>query len=178
MALVDIRPITLPRDPSAESHTRQSSQTRQTGTENGTYGEAVPPPQPSTDRRVRAFGQFIKTALADARDRGMSIADVEAAIKRFDPVAKVGRSSFYRWTRNEVESPQRRQVQAFCGGLGIPLKVPAQILGWNDPVPAAEPDPTTDPDLRAVGRILMDPTVPAEEKTVIRATLRHLARRR
>lgn len=106
----------------------------------------------------------------------MSIEDVEAAIRRADPEAKVGRSTIYRWRRNEVESPQRRQVQAFCRGLGVPVTTAAQILGWDDSRQPTEPDPTVDPDLRAILRKLNDPAVAPEQKTVIRATLRHLAK--
>ncbi|MEU1810984.1 XRE family transcriptional regulator [Micromonospora aurantiaca (nom. illeg.)] len=108
----------------------------------------------------------------------MSLDDVEAAIRAADPDAKVGRSTIYRWRRAEITNPQRKQVQAFCDGLGIPRTLASQILGWDDAPLSAEPDPTIDPDLRAVARLLMDPAVAAEEKTVIRATLRHLAQRR
>lgn len=176
MALVDIRPTPLPGRITGQSRTRQSSHDRQPGTGNGTYGEPVPPPQPSNDPRVRMFGQFIKRALADAKERGMSIEDVEAAIKAADPDAKVGRSTIYRWRRSEVESPQRVQVQAFCRGLGIPVTTAAQILGWDDSRPSTEPDPTVDPDIRAIMRKLADPNRSTEEKTSIRATLRYLAK--
>ncbi|OKI47199.1 helix-turn-helix domain-containing protein [Micromonospora sp. CB01531] len=136
----------------------------------------MPPPQPSNDPRVRLFAQFIRRELASARERGMSIEDVEAAIKEADPDAKVGRSTIYRWRRAEVESPQRRQVQAFCRGLGIPVTTAGQILGWDDSRQPTAPDPTVDPDIRAIMRKLTDPNVPTEQKTIIRATLRHLAK--
>lgn len=173
MPLIDERVLTPPRRVPCRSHERQSSRERQNGTESGTYGEAVPP---TTDPRVRLFGQFIKRALEDARERGMSIDDIEAAIKAADPEAKVGRSTIYRWRRNEVESPQRRQVQAFCRGLGIPASTAAQILGWDDSRQPTAPDPTVDPDIHAIMRKLADPKVSREEKTSIRATLRYLAK--
>lgn len=136
------------------------------------------PAATSNDPRVRMFGAWVKRTLNEARERGMTIDDIEAAIRATDPQAKVGRSTIYRWRRAEIPNPQRQQVQAFCDGLGIPRHVPSQILGWDGAPPSASPDPMVDPDLRAVAQILMDPNVPAEEKTIIRATLRHLARRR
>ncbi|MET8039515.1 MULTISPECIES: helix-turn-helix transcriptional regulator [unclassified Micromonospora] len=126
----------------------------------------------SQDPRVIAFARFIKRALDEAvRERAMSIEDVEQR-------TGIGRSTIYRWRRAEIANPQRTQVQQFCDGLGIPRSVASQILGWDGAPPSPTPDPSTDPDLRAVARILMDPNVSAEEKTVIRATLQHLARRR
>ncbi|WFF02533.1 helix-turn-helix transcriptional regulator [Micromonospora sp. WMMD964] len=126
----------------------------------------------SQDPRVIAFARFIKRALDEAvRERAMSIEDVEQR-------TGIGRSTIYRWRRAEIANPQRTQVQQFCDGLGIPRAVAAQILGWDGAPPSPDPDPSTDPDLRAIARILMDPGVAEEEKTVIRATLQHLARRR
>ncbi|MEU7771263.1 helix-turn-helix transcriptional regulator [Micromonospora taraxaci] len=130
------------------------------------------PASASQDPRAIAFARFIKRALDEAvRDRGMSIEDVEER-------TGLKRSTIYRWRRAEVESPQRKQVQQFCDGLGIPRSVASQILGWDGTPPSPDPDPTVDPDLRAVARILMDPNVSTEEKTSIRATLQYLARRR
>ncbi|MGC4745381.1 helix-turn-helix domain-containing protein [Micromonospora sp. DT201] len=130
------------------------------------------PASASQDPRVIAFARFIKRALDEAvRERAMSIEDVEQR-------TGIGRSTIYRWRRAEIANPQRTQVQQFCDGLGIPRTVASQILGWDGAPPSPAPDPSTDPDLRAVARILMDPSVSAEEKTVIRATLQHLARRR
>ncbi|WFE50635.1 helix-turn-helix transcriptional regulator [Micromonospora sp. WMMD1155] len=126
----------------------------------------------SQDPRVIAFARFIKRALDEAvRERAMSIEDVEQR-------TGIGRSTIYRWRRAEIANPQRTQVQQFCDGLDIPRAVAAQILGWDGAPPSPDPDPNTDPDLRAVARILMDPGVAEEEKTIIRATLQHLARRR
>lgn len=144
---------------------------RQRSPTDGTYDQPVPA-SASQDPRVIAFARFIKRALDEAvRERAMSIEDVEQR-------TGIGRSTIYRWRRAEIANPQRTQVQQFCDGLGIPRAVASQILGWDGAPPSPAPDPSTDPDLRAVARILMDPSVSAEEKTVIRATLQHLARRR
>jgi len=122
------------------------------------------------------FAGFVRRALDEAGQRGMSIDDVEAAIRRADPDATLGRSTIYRWRRAEIANPQRVQVMQFCDGLGIPRAVASQILGWDGSPPSDAPDPSVDPDLRAVMRRLNDPALSAEEKTVIRSTLRYLAK--
>lgn len=134
------------------------------------------PAAASRDPRIRLFAQFVKRSLDEARDRGMSTDDIEAAIRAADPESKLGRSTIYRWRRAEVESPSRVQVQAFCAGLGIPVTTAAQILGWDGQPPSPEPEPSVDPDLRAVMRKLNDPNVSTEAKKTIRQMLRYLAR--
>lgn len=168
MALVDIRPIPLPRTVSTLSHERQSSHERQTGTDFGTYGEPVPPTQ-SQDPRVRQFGAFVTRALKEAKERGL---DIEAVEK----VTGIGRATIYRWARAESPNPRREKVLAFCEGLGIPAKTASQILGWDGSRQPTAPEPIVDPDIRAILRKLNDPNVPAEQKTSIRATLRYLAK--
>lgn len=171
MTLIDTRTPDAPTAVAGESQTRHQSRPRNGDATNGTYDQPVPA-SASHDPRVLAFARFVRRALDEAvKDRGMSIEDVEQR-------TGLGRSTMYRWRRAEITNPQRDQVQKFCDGLGIPRTVASQILGWDGTPTSPEPDPTTDPDLRAVARILMDPAVPDEEKTVIRATLRHLARRR
>lgn len=157
------------------SRSRQPSHDRQSVSADGTYGDVVPATA-SRDPRVLLFARFVKRSLDEARDRGMSIDDVEAAIKAANPDTKVGRSTIYRWRRAEVESPQRVQVQAFCVGLGIPVTTASQILGWDGRPPSPEPEPSVDPDLRAVMRKLNDPKVTTEAKKTIRQMLRYLAR--
>ena len=157
------------------SRTRHQSHDRQRLSGNGTYGEPVPATA-SRDPRIQVFARFVKRSLDEARERGMSIDDIEAAIKRANPDAKVGRSTFYRWTRGEVDNPQRVQVQAFCDGLGIPRTTASQILGWDGGPAPTEPEPSIDPDLRAVMRKLNDPNTSTEAKATIRQMLRYLAR--
>lgn len=115
------------------------------------------------------FGKLVKRALKEAVDRGMSIDEVQAR-------TGVPKSTMYRWRRAEIENPQRDLVQKFCDGLGIPRTTASQILGWDGTPPSTEPDPSVDPDLRAIMRRLNDPKVSTEEKTTIRQMLRFLAR--
>jgi transcriptional regulator with XRE-family HTH domain len=158
-----------------ESRMRQSSRERVPGATGGTYADAVAPGA-SADPRVRQFSLFILSAMDEARDRGMSIEDIEDRIREVAPDVTMGRSTIYRWRRAEVASPQRAQVFALCDALGIPRTTAAQILGWDGKPVSPEPDPAIDPDLRAVMRRLADPAVSTEEKTAIRATLRYLAK--
>ncbi|MFG1776649.1 helix-turn-helix domain-containing protein [Micromonospora sp. NPDC049048] len=167
MALVDIRPMPLSQPPSADSRLWQSSRVRHAGAEGGTYRDDVPPR--SQDQRVVMFGAFVKRALTEARERGLSIEMVEER-------TGVGRATIYRWTRAENPNPQREKVLAFCEGLGVPVTTASQILGWDGSRQPTAPEPIVDPDIRAIMRKLNDPNVSAAEKTTIRATLRHLAR--
>ncbi|MFD0821794.1 helix-turn-helix domain-containing protein [Micromonospora zhanjiangensis] len=127
------------------------------------------PASASQDPRVLAFARFVKRALGEARAEGWSIDDVEER-------TGLRRSTIYRWTRAEVESPQRIQVHKFVDGLGIPRTTASQILGWDGTPPATDPDVAVDPDMQAVMRRLKDPSVTPEEKTTIRQMLRYLAR--
>lgn len=165
MHAIDDRVADVVPLPGAGSRSRHQSRERHQETPDGTYGYPVPA-SASRDPRVLAFARFIKRALDQA---GMSIDQVEER-------TGLKRSTIYRWHRAEVESPRRKQVQQFCDGLGISRTVASQILGWDGTPPSPEPDPAVDPDLRAVMRRLTDPAVSAEEKTVIRATLRYLAK--
>lgn len=123
----------------------------------------------SADPRVQMWGRFVDRTLKDARARGMTTEEIEER-------TGLGRSTIYRWRRAEIESPQRKQVIQFCEGLGIPTRTAAQILGWEGERPPTEPEPSVDPDLRAIMRRLNDPNVSVEEKTTIRQMLRYLAR--
>lgn len=169
---LDLPPLVAIRP---QSHPRQESRVRHGRPADGTYADRVAQ-NASSDPRVRQFAQFVKRALADAKDRGMSIEEIEDRIKEVDVEAKVGRSTIYRWRRAEVESPGRKQVFAFCDALGIPRTTAAQILGWDGEPASPEPDPSIDPDLRAVMRKLNDPNVSTEAKKTIRQMLRYLAR--
>lgn len=126
-------------------------------------------PPKSRDPRVVLFGDFVKRALAEAKERGLSTDMVEER-------TGVSLATIYRWTRAESPNPQREKVLAFCEGLGIPLRTVAQILGWDGSRQPTAPEPVIDPDIRAILRKLNDPNVPVEQKTIIRATLRHLAK--
>lgn len=116
------------------------------------------------------FGSFVAHAIAEAQDRGLSIADIER-------VTGVPNSTFYRWKGGDWKhDPRPFQVKAFCEGLGIPFSAAQAALQWSGDGRPVDPEPVLDPDVRAVARRLADPKVSAEEKAVIRATLQYLAR--
>ena len=162
-AAVSLAPVVALR-----SRSRHQSHDRQGLPADGTYGDPVPATA-SRDPRIQVFARFVKRSLDEARARGMSTEEIEAR-------TGLPRSTMYRWRRAEVESPQRVQVQAFCAGLGIPVTTASQILGWDGQPPSPEPEPSVDPDLRAVMRKLNDPSTSAEAKATIRQMLRYLAR--
>lgn len=123
----------------------------------------------SSDPRVLAFGRFVDRALVEARDRGLTA-------KQIAKVTGVPTSTIYRWKRAEIDNPQRDLVIKFCEGLEIPVRVAGQILGWDGSDRVPEPEPVSDPDMRAVERRLRDPNTSDAEKTTIREMLRFLAR--
>lgn len=133
----------------------------------GIYGDDV---GAATDPRLQAFGRFIERALDDARASGLSISDVEQR-------TRLGRSTFYRWKRGEVATPQPNQVRQFCEGLGLSVRDAARTLGWNGAKIPVDPNPPMDADVRTILRILADPRVSQADKDFIRETLRMLARR-
>lgn len=136
------------------------------GAGSGTYDQPVPA---SASPRVQQFGRFVDRALREARERGMDTDQIEER-------TGVPRATIYRWRRAEIENPQRALVEKFCVGLGINIAVAGQILGWQGSRPDTEPEPTLDPEMRAVMRRLNDPSVPEVEKINIREMLRYLAR--
>ncbi|MGK5737234.1 helix-turn-helix domain-containing protein [Micromonospora sp. URMC 103] len=123
----------------------------------------------SVEARRAAFGRFVAKALEDAKDRRMSIKEIERR-------TGVGSTTFYRWRDGDwSKDPRPSQVDAFCEGLDIPKRAAYRALGWGaDGKPSAEPVETFHPELRAVQRELMDPNVSQSKKEFILATLRHL----
>lgn len=121
----------------------------------------------SLEARRAAFGRFVRRALEDAKDRKLTIAEVERR-------TGVGSTTFYRWRDGEwTKDPRPTQVDAFCEGLDIPTTAAYRALGWgSDGKPSAEPDAVFDPELRAVQRILMNPGVSDQRKQTIREMLR------
>lgn len=121
--------------------------------------------------RAAKFGRFVTIALNDAKDRGMTIPDIERA-------TGVGKSTLYRWRDGDwTKDPRATQVRAFCEGLGIPLDSAYRVLGWSGNA-ATEPEPTLDPDLQALARMLRDPNLSDGRKQEIRTMVRYLLRRR
>lgn len=127
---------------------------------------------PSPAVRAAKFGRFVDRVLRDAKDRGMTIPDIERA-------TGVSKSTFYRWRDGEwTKDPRPSQVRAFCEGLGVPYGVAYRLLGWAENGPPEEEPLELEPDMREVARRLRDPNVSEAEKQEIRAMIRYLARRR
>lgn len=115
------------------------------------------------------FARFVNRALRDARERGMT----DKAIHRATGISP---STFHKWQSGEGGLPKWEKVAAFCAGLDIPVSIAAGVLGISDRAREPEPEPTDDPDLRRLGRILRDPNVSEVEKQAIRHTIRMLSR--
>lgn len=123
----------------------------------------------SRDVARARFAQFVKRALRDARDRGMTDADIKRA-------TGIQPSTFHRWQRGEGNQlPTIAKVQAFCAGLDLPLKSALAALGIDE-TREPTPEPPLDPDIKRIARILADPNVSEAEKQAIRHTIRMLSR--
>ncbi|MFE9955880.1 helix-turn-helix domain-containing protein [Micromonospora sp. NPDC005299] len=121
----------------------------------------------SLEARRAAFGRFVRRALEDAKDRRITIKEIERR-------TGVGSTTFYRWRDGEwTADPRPSQVDGFCDGLDIPKRAAYRALGWGDDgKPATEPEAVLDPELRAIQRRLMDPSVSDATKESIRNMLR------
>lgn len=121
----------------------------------------------SLDARRAAFGRFVRTALEDAKQRKITVKEIERR-------TGVGSTTFYRWRDGDwTADPRPSQVDAFCDGLDIPSRAAYRALGWGtDGKPATTPDSAFEPELRAIQRELMDPNVPTRRKDDIRGALR------
>ena len=152
------------------TRTREGSRPRDTRPGIGTYLQVMPPR--SRDARRAAFAQFMERALNRARERGMTIPQIERA-------TGVKKSTFYRWRSGEwTRDPNASDVKAFAEGLDIPLVAAYQPLGWTiDDTPEVTPPEPVPADVATILRRLRDPNVPEAEKYHIMATLRALAER-
>lgn len=121
----------------------------------------------SLDARRAAFGRFVRKALEDAKDRKLTIKEIERR-------TGVGSTTFYRWRDGDwTADPRPTQVDDFCTGLDIPTKAAYRALGWGtEGKPSAEAIDTFEPELRAIQRQLMNPAVSPSRKESIRNMLR------
>lgn len=115
---------------------------------------------------------MIKRVLADARDRGLTIPDVEKA-------TGVTKSTFYRWRDGDwTRDPSGSHVRNFFEGLGVSYRLAYNALDWADPdAGAPDPEPELPPEVREILRKLRDPATSEQEKLFLRESLRMLAGR-
>jgi transcriptional regulator with XRE-family HTH domain len=134
-------------------------------------GPTHPTSGPSGDRR-QAFAEFVRAALSDARAaHGWNGSEVARR-------TGLSRQTINRWRRGEWNSdPEPARVVAFCEKLGIDPDTAFGNLGWHRPTAVPPPDPPMDPDVAALLRRLVDPTVSDYEKYHMRETIRYLAYR-
>jgi transcriptional regulator with XRE-family HTH domain len=129
-----------------------------------------------TPARHQAFANFVRKSLTDARStQGWNGSEVARR-------TGLSRQTINRWLRGEWSSdPEPARVVAFCEALGISPTKAFGVLGWDRsaaarPVPQA-PLPPMDPDVEALLRRLVDPSVSDAEKYHMRETIRYLAYR-
>ncbi|MEE6260275.1 helix-turn-helix domain-containing protein [Plantactinospora sonchi] len=129
------------------------------------------------DSPQAAFARFVRRAIDDAkRDRGWTVSELATH-------TGVGRSTVFRWLAGDWQDyPELAKVRGFCAALGVPVGAAFRALGLPDAEPgspARRPvvEPPVDADLRMIMARLADPGVPADEKKLIRDTLRQLAHR-
>ena len=128
----------------------------------------------TTNARKIAFATFVRRALDDARAlRAWSGTEVSRR-------TGVTRQTINPWVRGDWASdPEAERVVAFCEGLGLDPAAAFTALGWDraaGPRTAPTPPPM-DPDVEALLRRLVDPSVSDAEKFHIRETIRYLAYR-
>jgi transcriptional regulator with XRE-family HTH domain len=144
----------------------------------------------ASDSPQAAFARFVRRAIDDAKDeRGWSVTDLAAH-------TGVGRSTIFRWLAGDWQDyPELAKVRGFCTALDVPVTAAFLALGLPDGEPGPDAragrltggargsgrrnraDARIDADVRVILTRLADPTVPADEKQLIRDLLSYLARR-
>lgn len=130
----------------------------------------VPEAAPIDLRRTR-FSRAVTRLVTDARERGMTIEKIVEA-------TGVSWTTIDRWVKGDWnKDPRGTQVKALSEGLGGSLADLYAALGWSEGPDRPEPEPTLDPRLRAINRILADPSVSLLEKIAIQSQLDYIAKR-
>ncbi|WP_329106999.1 helix-turn-helix domain-containing protein [Micromonospora sp. NBC_01699] len=145
----------------------------------------------ASDSPQAAFARFVRRAIDDAKDeRGWSVTDLAAH-------TGVGRSTVFRWLAGDWHDyPELAKVRGFCAALDVPVTAAFRALGLPDGEPARDErrqsptgtgirtgraakraDAQIDADVRVILTRLADPSVPTDEKQLIRDLLRYLAQR-
>ncbi len=160
---IRLRPATL-----ARYHRRERSRARNQTPARETYRDRVPQDESVSRQR---FARYVARALADARDRGMT----DSAIYKATGVSP---ATFHRWQNADFRTaPDLGKVATFCEGLGVPVEPALRALGLEAGRDDPSPDPTLDPDIRRIARILSDPNVSNEDKALVREMIRMVADR-
>lgn len=156
---------------SSASHQRDTRVPPRTRDRFGSYRREV---TETANARKIAFATFVRGALDEARaTRAWSGTEVSRR-------TGVSRQTINRWVRGDWASdPEAERVVAFCEGLGLNPATAFAALGWDRTASprTAPPTPPMDPDVEALLRRLIDPTVSDAEKFHIRETIRYLAYR-
>ena len=116
------------------------------------------------------FARFIRRAVDDAKvRRGWTVTRLAAE-------TGVGRSTLFRWLAGDCHDfPELSNVRGFCEALDIPVAAAFAALGVRDEELDVRAEAGAQADMKRILNRLANPRVTAEEKTVIRSTLRYLA---
>jgi transcriptional regulator with XRE-family HTH domain len=116
------------------------------------------------------FARFIRRAVDDAKvRRGWTVTRLAAE-------TGVGRSTLFRWLAGDCHDfPELSNVRGFCEALDIPVATAFAALGVRDEELDVRAEAGAQADMKRILNRLANPRVTAEEKTVIRSTLRYLA---
>jgi len=116
------------------------------------------------------FARFVRRAVDDAKTRrGWTVTRLAAE-------TGVGRSTLFRWLAGDCQDfPELSNVRGFCEALEIPVATAFAALGVRDEELDVRAEAAAQADMKRILSRLSNPRVSAEEKTIIRSTLRYLA---
>src|SRR5215471_5073774 len=111
------------------------------------------------------FARFVRRAVDEAKvRRGWTVTKLAAE-------TGVGRSTLFRWLAGDCHDfPELSNVRGFCEALDIPVATAFAALGVRDEELDARAEAAAQADMKRILSRLVNPRVPAEEKTIIRST--------